>query len=257
MGEQREAFNEVAGLYDETRPAAPPQALQALFERLHLDPEGRVLEIGCGTGQLTVELARRGFVIVALEPGVALAEICAKKTVEFDVTFRNERFEDFDPELGPFHAVVASQAAHWIKCEVFIELTRKCLRPAGRLGLLWHLDRSQKTEFYRQTQPLYDRFLPDAHERPPWTIPQHVAQYLEVLNASPSFEQIEVERWPWKRTFDEEGYLRFLRTHSPVRMLDEADREAFVAGHGELIRDLGGQIERFYETVVITAEKGV
>jgi SAM-dependent methyltransferase len=259
MGDQRETFNDVADLYDEVRPVAPPQALAALFGRLRLEPGARVIEVGCGTGQTTVELARRGVFVVAVEPGVALAEICAKKTADFDVTFRHERFEDFQPEGAglSFDAVVASQSAHWISCETFLEKTRECLRPGGMLGLLWHVDRSQKTEFYRQTQPLYDRFIPDAHERPPFTIPQHVARYFQELHASPSYRSIEAERWPWHRTFDEESYLRFLRTHSPVRMLDEADREAFLAAHGELIRRLGGQIERRYETVLITAEKGV
>ncbi len=256
MGGQRETFNEVADLYDAVRPVAPTEALETLITGLDLEPHGRILEVGCGTGQTTVELARRGFSIVAVEPGVALAEICARKIEGLDVTFRHERFEDHRADDGSFDAVVASQAAHWIDCEVFLQQTRRCLRPGGRVGLLWHIDRSTETEFYRATQPLYDRFLPSADDKPPRTIPAHVARYIEALEASPAFHAAEVGRWSWKRTFDEKGYLRMLRTHSPVRMLAESDRELFVAGHGEIIRELGGQIERFYETVVLSTGKG-
>ena len=67
------------------------------------------------------------------------------------------------------------------------------------------------------------------------------------------FRTPEVKRWPWSQIFDEAGYLRLLRTHSTVRMLSKEDREVFVAGHGEIIRSLGGQIERLYETVVISS----
>jgi SAM-dependent methyltransferase len=253
MGEQRETFNEVAGLYDAARPVSPEGALESLVAHLHLEPGGRILEVGCGTGQTTVELATQGFSIVAVEPGVALAKICEAKTSGLEVAFRHERFEDYGGESEPFDAAVSSQAAHWIDCEVFLEQTRRFLRPGGRLGLLWHLDRSQETEFWQATQSLYARYLPDADDKPPRTIPHHLHLYLEKLGRSTVFMTPEVERWPWSQTFNEANYLQLLRTHSTVRMLSKEDREVFVAGHGEIIRSLGGEIERLYETVVISS----
>ena len=123
----------------------------------------------------------------------------------------------------------------------------------GCLALLWHLDRSQGTEFWQATQPLYDRYIPDADDRPPRTMPHHVARYERALADDPRFEAAPLEGFPWSRTFDAALYTRLLGTHSPVRMLTEEDREAFIAGHAEVIRELGGTVERLFETVLLTA----
>ena len=54
-------FNEVAALYDEVRPGYAPAIVDAVVARAGVLPGGRVLEIGCGTGQMTAPLAARGY----------------------------------------------------------------------------------------------------------------------------------------------------------------------------------------------------
>jgi 2-polyprenyl-3-methyl-5-hydroxy-6-metoxy-1,4-benzoquinol methylase len=66
-------FNEVATLYDEVRPGYPTAIIDAITALAALPPEGKILEIGCGTGQITIPFALRGYTILALEPGDALA----------------------------------------------------------------------------------------------------------------------------------------------------------------------------------------
>ena len=71
-------FDTVASLYDEVRPGYPDVIIDAIIERSGLHAEGRILEIGCGTGQITRPFARRGYVILALELGPALAALAAE-----------------------------------------------------------------------------------------------------------------------------------------------------------------------------------
>jgi len=63
----RAGFDRVAPLYDRIRPAYPPALFDDLAELAGIGPGCRVLEIGCGTGQATVELARRGCDVLAIE----------------------------------------------------------------------------------------------------------------------------------------------------------------------------------------------
>lgn len=56
----RESFDGIAELYDRVRPAYSEALVNDLVELTALCIGTRVLEIGCGTGQLTLPLAERG-----------------------------------------------------------------------------------------------------------------------------------------------------------------------------------------------------
>src|SRR5689334_3964118 len=71
-------FDTVATLYDEVRPGYPDVIIDAVIERSGLPAEGRILEIGCGTGQITRPFAQRGYPILALELGPSLAVLAAE-----------------------------------------------------------------------------------------------------------------------------------------------------------------------------------
>ena len=81
--EQRFTFDEVAELYDRHRPGYPEALFEDLVALSGLAPAGRILEIGAGTGQATRPLARRGFRVLCLEPGAALARVARRKLAEF------------------------------------------------------------------------------------------------------------------------------------------------------------------------------
>ncbi len=65
-------------------------------------PPARVLEVGCGSGQLALALAERGFDVTAIDPRAPAGPI-----------FRQVALEDFSDERG-FDVVVASVSIHHI-----------------------------------------------------------------------------------------------------------------------------------------------
>jgi SAM-dependent methyltransferase len=65
-------------------------------------PPRRVLEVGCGDGELARALAEAGYDVVAIDPEAPDGEI-----------FRRTTIEAFD-EPGPFDAVVASLSLHHV-----------------------------------------------------------------------------------------------------------------------------------------------
>jgi Methyltransferase domain len=81
--QQRGLFDSVAGLYDATRQSYPAQIVDALLATAAIGPGAAVLEIGCGTGQLTRQLAGRGLHVTAIDIGPAMAD-AARRTVPWD-----------------------------------------------------------------------------------------------------------------------------------------------------------------------------
>ena len=65
-------------------------------------PPARLLEIGCGEGELARALAERGYDVTAIDPDAPDGDI-----------FRTTTLEEFD-EPGPFDAVVAARSLHHV-----------------------------------------------------------------------------------------------------------------------------------------------
>lgn len=65
-------------------------------------PPRRVLEVGCGRGELALALAEAGYEVVAIDPEAPEGPIFRPTTIE---AFR---------ERGPFDAVVASRSLHHV-----------------------------------------------------------------------------------------------------------------------------------------------
>jgi SAM-dependent methyltransferase len=74
------------------------------FVRAQLpEPPARVLEIGCGSGELALTLAEAGYDMTAIDPAAPSGPI-----------FRRLKLEDLEPTEGPFEGVVASRSLHHV-----------------------------------------------------------------------------------------------------------------------------------------------
>jgi len=131
----RRRFDSVAGLYDATRQGYPPELVDEVCTTAGLGPGAAVLEIGCGTGQLTRQLAGRGFSLTAIDIGAAMVETARRNVPDPLVRFEVCSFEDF-PGNGPFDLIVSATAFHWVDPSVGWVKTARLLRRGGWLALL-------------------------------------------------------------------------------------------------------------------------
>src|SRR5262245_50241749 len=62
-------FDDAAELYDEVRPRSPETIVEQTIAFAGLPAQGRIFEVGCGTGQMTLPFAQRGYTMVAIDQG--------------------------------------------------------------------------------------------------------------------------------------------------------------------------------------------
>jgi SAM-dependent methyltransferase len=92
---------------------------------------GRLLEVGCGLGEVAAELVRRGWEVVALDTSPeAVAGARAR-----GVDAREASFPDFE-DTGRFDAVLFVRVLHHVESlEATLGKVRELLRPGGMLAI--------------------------------------------------------------------------------------------------------------------------
>jgi SAM-dependent methyltransferase len=130
-------FNEIAGEYDRHRPTYPDALIDQACQVSGIGPGDPVLEIGCGTGQLTRSLLARGLRVTAAEPGDQLiARARDHLQGAGDVQFINARLEDASLPPAHFRTVFSASAIHWIDPDVSWRRVADALVDGGTLALV-------------------------------------------------------------------------------------------------------------------------
>ncbi len=132
-----EFFDEVAEEYDRHRPTYPDALIDRACELGSLDPGAPVLEIGCGTGQLTRSLLARGLRVTAIEPGERLiARARAELAGAGEVEFVNRRLEEALLPHAHYSAAFSGSAIHWVDPDVVWRAIADALVDGGTLALV-------------------------------------------------------------------------------------------------------------------------
>ena len=130
-------FDEIAAEYDRRRPTYPDELVNQACQVAGIGGGDHVLEVGCGTGQLTRRLAALGLHVTALEPGKSLMAL-ARQNLEGagEVEFVNAQFEDALLPREHFQAVFSASAFHWVDPKVSWQKAADVLVPGGTLALV-------------------------------------------------------------------------------------------------------------------------
>ena len=130
-------FDEIAAEYDRHRPAYPDNLIDRACQVGGIGSGDHVLEVGCGSGQLTRALLARGLHVTAVEPGQNLIAL-ARRNLDGAgaVEFVNAQFEDAPLPREQFQAVFSASAFHWIDPEVSWQKAAEVLVPGGTLALV-------------------------------------------------------------------------------------------------------------------------
>ncbi len=130
-------FDAVAEEYDRHRPTYPDALIDRACEVGGLGRGAAVLEIGCGTGQLTGSLLARGLRVTAIEPGERLIARARDQLGDAGgVEFVNRRLEDVPLAEAHYSAVFSGSAIHWVDPDVGWGKIAAALVDGGTLALV-------------------------------------------------------------------------------------------------------------------------
>ena len=254
----RLTFDEVPDLYDKARPVYPDEVFDDIVALARLATHARVLEIGCGTGQATLPLARRGFELTCVELGAQLATVARRKLAAFaKVEIVNANFETWDPGGRRFDAVVAFTAFRWVDPELRYAKSAAVLDEEGRLAVVdtQHVWPDGTDPFWAEVQEDYDAVAPDPENRPP-PRPDAVGDLSAEIAASGRFENVAARRFLWDVTYTADEYIAVLDTYSGHRSFDDdTRRRLYERIHSRIEARPGATVSKTYLATLNVARR--
>jgi SAM-dependent methyltransferase len=218
------------------REIGAPEA-ESFVARLELAPGARVLDLACGTGSVTVPLARRGAVVTGLDMAPNLLEEARERAAREGLPIRfDEGFAEMLPYpdgsfdvLVSMFGIMSSPLPDTVASE-----TARVLRPGGRLALAnW-----TRSGFSGKIGAITGRYLPPPPQgvTSPYLIWGEEATVREMLK--PGFDAVETSvvaiQWELQRSAADSAEF-FSKNAGPIQlMLGRLDASKQTA----LLRDL-------------------
>ncbi|WP_342768622.1 class I SAM-dependent methyltransferase [Amycolatopsis palatopharyngis] len=251
----RTVFGEAAERYDRCRPGYPAE----LFDDLGtIGPRSRVLEIGCGTGQATLSLARLGCAIVAVELSTDMAAIARQHLVGFPTAqVVVSAFEDWTLPAAGFDIVLSATAFHWLDLAVRTSKAADALCPGGTLAVISTHHIAGGTEsFFAEVQECYERFDPTTPPGLRLSASGDVPTDSTEIDESRRFGPVQFRRYEWEQTYSTHEYIDLLLTYSGHRAMPPAQQTGLLNCISNLIdTGYGGRITKRYMTQLATAHR--
>jgi SAM-dependent methyltransferase len=110
----------------------PHRLAEMLRDHLGLDGHGRLLDVGCGPGSLTLLLAPLFAETVGIDADPDMIAHAAQRAARAQgVTWRQLRAEDLPADLGRFRVVTFAQSFHWMDQHRVARAVRPMIAPGG------------------------------------------------------------------------------------------------------------------------------
>ncbi|MDX6326264.1 MAG: hypothetical protein QOK15_2618 [Nocardioidaceae bacterium] len=128
-----------ASYYVRGRVPYPATLVARLLAELEVGGMGRLLDVGCGPGSLTLRLAPHFEWVVGVDADEHMLEEAERQADAAgirNVEWVHARAEEMTPSLGSFSAVTMAQSFHWMDRERVAGLLRRLLIEGGVLAFV-------------------------------------------------------------------------------------------------------------------------
>jgi SAM-dependent methyltransferase len=235
--DRRRTFDEIAELYDQFRPGYPRQLVDDVLWLSGVPEQGRVLEIGCGTGKASVLFAERGFRMTCLEPMPNMAGIAERNLASFaNARVEVSTFEAWQGETSAWDLVLAAQSFHFIDPAVGLAKAASALRAGGALVIFLNDPVRGDSKVEQRIQEAYARHAPALAHLPSESGPE------DRIDKTGLFGTVVMARYPWSTVYTAADYMGLMETQSPHRLLPREQRAALLEAIHDAITDHGGSI---------------
>ena len=148
-----------------------------VVDLLAAQPGERILDLGCGTGHLTAQIAQAGADTIGIDAAEPMVD--RARAAYPDLHFEVARGEDFSLD-EPVDAVFSSAVLHWIPSQdAMLACVARALRPGGRFVAEMGGQGNVKTLLDALCQAVGEEGVPPEQVHIPWyfpSIPEYAAR---------------------------------------------------------------------------------
>lgn len=210
-------FAGTADAYARFRPPYPLALWTSLLEEAHLGADSRLLDLGCGTGEVCRPLAPHFAEVIAVDVDpdmlrVARAKV-ASECVE-GIRFVQGAAEDVGEELGRFDLVTLGASFHWMDRRIVGRTAFDLLRPGGHIAVLggnspW----TSTADWQKVVVGALEKWLGQGRRAGRGRFDKPAQSHEEVL-AALGFEAIQEQEFPTPHAWTVDSVLGYLASTS-------------------------------------------
>jgi SAM-dependent methyltransferase len=253
------SFGEDPALYDNARPAYPPELFDWLKQHCRLGPQSDGFEIGAGTGLATLPvLALPVLSILAIEPDRALAGRLQTKAADYPrLSIAQATFEETDLAREAFDFGFAATSFHWLKRMKAFARILAALKPGGNFAIWWSIYHNPLAPdaFDLAAGDLLANLEQKPGRRPEPPFALDIKARVGEMRAA-GFEDVQHARFEQTVDFTAESLAALYATLSRVRMARPETRDRLLADVGRITREtFGGRVCRMIPTSAFIGRK--
>lgn len=253
-----ESFDRSSAEYVLARAVYPAELIESVAKRAALDTNSRVLDIGCGSGQATLDFGRRGCQVVAIDPAQNALDLLAERCKGLsNVELVRSTLEDYAGDASSFDLVTCAQAFHWLDPATASRRVSGLLKPGGHIALFWHMQDirpgSPQADLYALNAKYFDSY---PRMNPPEYAPEFLQAMADVLCRDRYVGDVELEEFRWLLGYSKEMFVALYHSWSKYVTLPESGREAVDAELVAYLDALPEEPEISYRTCCIHAKRG-
>jgi SAM-dependent methyltransferase len=238
--EHAQWYDSVVAPYERSHRGYPEALIDDVLTFAGLQTGGKVLEIGCGTGQATTAFAARGLEILALEPGANLAARARQNlALHANVRIACESFESWKLEPEAFDLIISAHAFHWVD---------RSIRFTKALAIFRSVAWSGHAPVDIALRRVIGDLVTASGSRRRWPCEGQFSK-------SRYFAVPEKRRYPFVDVYETERFTERLQCTFSFHHLSVAERKNILASVRRIITENGGTIAVPYESQLIMARR--
>lgn len=207
--DNRELFKGVAWHYARYRVEYTNELFEELVQVFQLDKTNRILDIGCGTGQLTIPLASYVKEAVGLDIETDMLDEARRRASEKkveNVRWVNEQAENISNKLGLFRLSTFGASFHWMQQESVLNNIYDITEKGGGIAIISNQGASvwydtQEEPWKEKRKEVIQKFLGEKRRAGVGLYKEPEKRFEELLEDSP-FEQNTRWTHDWSYKWD-------------------------------------------------------
>lgn len=249
---RRVIFEQMADEYAASRASLPPEWVEDILQLSQLPPDGHILEIGCGPGNVTVLFAQRGYPVLGIELGERLAHYARQRCQPYpNAVIVRSAFEDYDLPPAHFNLALSADAFHWIVPEIGYPKLVRALKPGGSIALSFHVAVDPGTDWSRAIDDRFRQLAPHCetpHQSHTFAWLEGVIRgnFREILG----IEAVTVREYHWSEPASGEKYAQMVMARSHYFELPGEVRQRLFAEVQQIIQAAGDRVEVPYQVAL-------